>query len=71
MVSLRQNFYLSDNKWKRFLLTLFLISVSIFIFGIIYIAFGHMSNIYDLATLWSAVYGTVLGTVGFYKTLDY
>ena len=61
----------NESKISVWLMMIFLLSISIFIFGIIlYISIlrGQLPKIFDIATLWSAVYGTICGTYGLLKT---
>lgn len=54
-----------DGGPKRpILATIFLISLSVFIFAIL-VRFFHVTKFPDMVTVWSAVYGSILGTVGF------
>jgi hypothetical protein len=55
-----------------FLITLFLLSISLFIFGVIFYLSrlgGLKADIFDIATLWSAVYATIAGTFGLLKAV--
>ena len=49
---------------RPILATIFLISLSVFIF-VILVKFFHVTKFPDMVTVWSAVYGSILGTVGF------
>jgi hypothetical protein len=52
-----------------YFIIIFFASISILAFWLLLTLEQKKPDIYDLATLWSAVYGTISGTVGLLKTL--